>query len=138
MPLATPNGTIKVIAYVEILKEGQVLLVEYRTPPNPEKPGWWIPAPELEYGEHPEDCALRVLKEFGLEGLELALRDVESFVMPGGWHLIFHYKAESARDIATSDAIVKHGWFGVQDLPEASTFAHGNWEREVALEVLGG
>jgi hypothetical protein len=51
----------KLIVYLLLRDVGRVFLVRYRSSPNPKRSGWWIPAPELLHGEHPEEWGARVL-----------------------------------------------------------------------------
>jgi hypothetical protein len=136
MPLETTAGVIKLITYVAVVRDERILLVEYVTPPNPMSPGWWIPAPECEFGQDPADRAAMTLDELGFPGVEARLVEVESFVSPGGWHVIFHYRAEVRTDAAPSEAIRRHAWFGGDDLPRPAEFAHGGWEVKLARRMI--
>ena len=136
MPLTTDAGTLKIITYVAVVHDGRILLVEYVEPPNPEKPGWWIPAPEVDFGEHPAHRARSTLESLGLDVRSLTLAGVESFTVGGAWHLIVHYRADASSDARPTEAYRRHAWFGPDDLPPDGAFAHGEWERRVALERL--
>ncbi len=107
----TKEGTIKPIVYVGILNEDKLLLVDYKNAPNPAKSGWWIPAPGLEFGADPLVTAAGVLTDLGFgRAAAPRLHSVESFVLPGGWHLIYHYVCNVSTDAKPSENITKHKW----------------------------
>lgn len=137
MPLQTDQGVLKLISYVAIVRDDRILLTEYVTPPNPDKGGWWIPAPELEFGEDPLDIALGVLADLGAHGASLSLLETESFQTPSAWHCIFHYHAVTVDDVQPGDKFTRCEWFSAGALPAAEEFAHGGWERRLALRRLG-
>lgn len=132
----TEQGVIKPITYIGIIKDNRLLIIDYKEAPNPIREGWWIPAPPLEYGQSPEDGALQVLKSLGIEDGRPELKDVESFVTSNGWHLIFHYVAHITEEIKPNSNIKSYKWVSSNDLPEAQTFAHGQWERALARFFL--
>ncbi len=136
MPLRTDKGVLKLITYVAVVKEDRILLTEYVTPPNPDKPGWWIPAPELEFGEDPLDVARGVLTDLGAKDASLFLLETESFQTPTAWHCMFHYRAVVADDVQPGDKFARCEWFSADTLPSADEFAHGGWERRLALRRL--
>src|SRR5437868_182491 len=100
MGFETKLGTIKIITYVSIIKNGKILLVDYDQAPNPAKMGWWIPAPEIQFGEHPEERVTQVLESLGLKDELAKLEDIESFETGTGWHLIFHYVVDTTKDVS--------------------------------------
>lgn len=124
----TKEGVIKPIVYVGIIREGKLLLVDYVQAPNPAKNGWWIPAPELEFGEDPTEKAETLLSEFGFSGINPKLRDVESFVLPGGWHLIYHFVCSVNDEIKPNKNIKAYKWVSANELEEMKDVAHGKWE----------
>ncbi len=136
MPFSTDQGIIKLITYVAIVREGQVLLVQYDRPPNPEKTGWWIPAPELEYGQEPQARVALVLQQLGIPEAQAELVETESFVVGTAWHLILHYRAVVTGDVQPGEGIRSCQWFDAANLPEAGAFAHGKWEQRLALKHL--
>lgn len=137
MPLKTPEGILKLIVYVGIRREGRLLLVEYASAPNPDKSGWWIPAPEVEYGGDPLECATDELVALGFPDVEPCLMDVESFTMGGGnWHVIVHYVADVDADPAPGPNIRQWAWIDPGTMPEPEKFAHGKWEAALATTML--
>jgi len=130
----TEGKRVKLITYVIAYDGGRVCLVKYRTPPNPERSGWWVPAPELEYGQDPAERAQAVLRSLGLTRCEVRLAAVESFTTRD-WHLIFHYRATTSSDLAPGVEYESARWFDVKDLPDAREFAHGSWERDLVVRL---
>lgn len=130
----TPDGTsVKLIVYVLVRKSGRVYLVRYKSPPNG-RAGWWLPAPELGYGEHPEDARDGVLKSLGLEGCPSRLAEVESFTTRD-WHLVFHYVVDADRDPSPGPEFESGQWFDPKSLPGPKDFAHGGWEPAVIARL---
>ncbi len=132
----TKEGVIKPIVYVGIVNKDRLLLVEYKQAPNPSKSGWWIPAPGLEFGEDPEERALKVCEDFGIEPSDINLNGVESFVLPGGWHFICHYVARTTTEPKPSPNIKKYRWVTAEELSEMKDIAHGKWEVGVGKAYL--
>jgi ADP-ribose pyrophosphatase YjhB (NUDIX family) len=132
----TKEGTIKPIVYVGIIKDNTLLLVDYKTAPNPAKSGWWIPAPGLEFGEDPAEKATAVLSEFGYPNANPQLHDIESFVLPGGWHLIYHFICRVSGDVTSGGNIKSHKWVTAEELENMKDIAHGKWEIGVGKSYL--
>lgn len=132
----TKEGTLKPIVYVGIINEDRLLLVKYKNSPNPGKSGWWIPAPGLSYGEDPAEKAASVLSELGFSNAKVQLQDVESFTLPGGWHLIFHFTCNVTEDVKLNENISAHKWVTSQELEEMKDIAHGAWEIGVGKAYL--
>jgi ADP-ribose pyrophosphatase YjhB (NUDIX family) len=132
----TKAGIIKPIVYVGIVNGNKLLLVDYVTAPNPNKTGWWIPAPGMEFGEDPKDKAESVCKDFGLTVLETELVDVESFVLPSGWHLICHYLTRTNSEPSTHPNVKRYKWVTSEQLSEMTDMAHGKWEIGVGKKFL--
>jgi hypothetical protein len=138
MPLTTANGALKLITYLGIRNRGQLLLIDYVVPPNPDKAGWWIPAPELGYGDDPYELAQAEAGRLGFSDVNPHLMDVESFTMgEGNWHFIVHFVLDVSGDPVPSDNIRRWKWAAPSDLPDASSFAHKRWESELAKRMLG-
>lgn len=133
----TKEGTIKPIVYVGIVKEGKLLLVDYKTAPNPAKSGWWIPAPGLKFGEDPQECAEKVATELGIQVKDLQFKGVESFVLPGGWHFICHFVFQTDSEPTVGGNIKATRWVTPAELSEMKDIAHGKWEIGVGLGYLG-
>jgi ADP-ribose pyrophosphatase YjhB (NUDIX family) len=132
----TPKGNIKAIVYMGILRDEKLLIVDYEKAPNPDKKGWWIPAPDLEFGEDPSERAAKLVKELGFSNEKLKFFQVESFVLPGGWHLIFHFICRVSGDLGHPPNIRASKWVGLADLAEINDMAHGKWEISVARKYL--
>lgn len=130
------EGTIKPIVYVGIIKDERLLLVQYDKAPNLTKSGWWIPAPGLEFGKDPQDTATLVAQNMGLELTDLKLNEVESFVLPGGWHLIHHYIGHTSSEPNVGDNIKATRWVSSEELAQMKDLAHGKWEIGVGLRYL--
>jgi len=132
----TKEGNIKPVVYVGIINKNKLLLVDYKTAPNPAKSGWWIPAPGLEFGEDPTEKAIAILGELGYSGVQPRLHAVESFVLPGGWHLIYHFVSHVADDVAGGENINSHKWVTSIELESMKDIAHGKWEIDVGKSYL--
>lgn len=132
----TAEGTIKPIVYVGIIQDGQLLLVDYKNAPNPAKSGWWIPAPGLEFGEDPVEKAVGVLNELGYSNATPQLHNVESFVLPGGWHLIYHFVSHVTGEVTPGANIKSHKWVTAQELEGMKDVAHGKWEIDIGRSYL--
>lgn len=130
------EGTIKPIVYVGILNNNKLLLVDYKQAPNTTKTGWWIPAPGLEFGEDPAEKAAKVAEELGVQVESLELKDVESFVLPGGWHLIYHYVVKTQSETVEHANIKNFKWVNANELSEMKDIAHGKWEMGVGKSYL--
>ena len=137
MAFETNEGVLKLIVYVAVVSEGKILLVQYDDAPNPDRGGWWVPAPEMTYGQGPHELAKEVLGELGLDTSTPELVETESFTSPGGWHCMFHYLAHPQESVAPNANYAKWDWFNADELPLAGEFAHGEWERGLALRRLG-
>lgn len=132
----TKEGVIKPIVYVGIVRGNKLLLVDYKNSPNPAKSGWWIPAPGLEFGEDPTEKAALVVAEFGFSDKKLKLQNVESFVLPGGWHLIYHFICHVEAEPKEHENVNQYKWVGVQELEAMKDIAHGKWEIGVGMSYL--
>jgi hypothetical protein len=130
------EGIIKPIIYVGVIRDNKLLLVDYKIAPNPTKSGWWIPAPGLEFGEDPSEKAAAVLNELGYPNAQPQLHGVESFVLPGGWHLIYHFISHVSGDVASNNNIKAHKWITAQELENMKDIAHGKWEIGVGKSYL--
>lgn len=132
----TKAGIIKPIVYVGIIRGEKLLLLDYVEPPNPTKKGWWIPAPGLEFGGDPKEKAEQVAGSLGIQIESISLHDVESFVMPGGWHLICHYLIKTSSEPKQSPEVRGFRWVSKDELMEMQDIAHGKWEKGVGLSYL--
>ena len=84
MAFETEEGILKLIVYVAVVSDGKILLVQYDAAPNPDRGGWWVPAPEMRYGQGPDELAKEVLAELGIGDCAAELVETESFTTPGG------------------------------------------------------
>lgn len=132
----TEQGIIKPITYVGLIQEGKLLLVDYKESPNPSKSGWWIPAPGLAFGEDPFEKAANLVSEMGFENQSLQLKSVESFVLPGGWHLIYHFVCLVKGQPVATENIRAFKWVNSQELALMKDIAHGKWEIGVGQSYL--
>lgn len=132
----TKEGVIKPIVYVGLVRGDELLLVDYVDSPNPSKTGWWIPAPGLAFGEDPLEKATAVAKELGFASVTLKLKDVESFVHPGGWHLIHHFVGEVSGEPKAGSSVRAFRWVTASELEEMRDLAHGKWEAAVGRSYL--
>jgi len=132
----TPKGVIKPIVYVGIVRGSELLMVDYVNAPNPGKQGWWIPAPGLEFGGDPRATALKTVQEFGFTSQDISLHDVESFVTPGGWHLIYHFRCQVKGEPTAHANVREYRWVDEKDLNALPNVAHGRWEVGIGQSYL--
>lgn len=86
-------GIIRVGAYVLLVEAGKLLLCKL-VHPTPKGLFWTLPGGGLEFGEHPEQAAVREAREE--TGFDVALEGlvaVENYVGPEQQHLCFVYRA---------------------------------------------
>jgi len=132
----TKEGVIKPIVYLGVIREEKLLFIDYVQAPNPAKNGWWIPAPGLKFGEDPTKKAETLLSDFGFSGTPPKLHNIESFVLPGGWHLIYHFICVVNMDIKPNKNIKTHKWVSADELENMKDLAHGKWEIEIGKSYL--
>lgn len=138
MSLETDEGTLKLIVYLGVRKRHRLLVVQYEVPPHPDKPGWWIPAPELAWGGDPYYLAIAEAARLGYAHAAPRLMDVESFTVDeSGWHVIVHYVLDVDADPVPGPNVREWRWCSAQELPDAASFAHRRWEAELARRMLG-
>jgi len=135
MAIQTDKGDIKPIIYLGALGPKGLLIVKYKVAPNPLKTGWWLPAPEINYGEDPADEMANLVSELGLNSLHQSLVGVDSFVANGAWHIAFKYRVEVEGEVLHEN-IVESRWVTADSLPAAEDFAHGNWEVDLCRFFL--
>ncbi len=131
----------KLVADVAVLAQEKVLLVKYAdTDKYDHQKGWFLPDDLLNYLEHPEDGARRILTEqVGMNPGGLALHHIESFTgHDGTWHLIFHYLYEPSNllNITPGKNIASSEWFDLKALPDRSQFSHHGWGLDVLKKIL--
>lgn len=164
------NKAVKLIADVALFSGKSMgvktLLVRYTdTNKYDLQKGWFIPDDGVNHGEHPDDAALRILKQqLGVEGVTPELAFIESFTgNDKSWHLVFHYyiridqiggisfaKLSEMKgktiDMPKNDKeeiilnpvedIAEMKWFDVNALPDKKDIAHGGWAKYTIDEIL--
>jgi ADP-ribose pyrophosphatase YjhB (NUDIX family) len=128
----------KLVADVAMIAEGKVLLVRYRNPAKYDgQTGWFLPDDFLAHEEHPDAAAKRIAKEQAAFNADVRLSHVESFGN-GGWHLIFHYRADlpRARPVKAAGNAGQAAWFPLDVLPPKEDVAHHGWALDNLREVL--
>jgi ADP-ribose pyrophosphatase YjhB (NUDIX family) len=129
----------KLVADVTLTAGDEVLLVRYRDVSKYDgQTGWFLPDDFLDHLEHPEDAALRIVREqAGIDAPVLRLADIESFD-GDAWHLVFHYVGALERrpDIVAGDNVADARWFSRSELPEASEIGHHGWALQTLERVL--
>lgn len=133
----TRQGVIKPIVYVGMINKDRLLVVDYKVAPNPNRAGWWIPAPGLDFGQSPLEKAQSLVSELGFESSKIRFKDIESFTSPGGWHLIFHYVCGVSGEPKPNENIKAYRWVTSCQLEEVK-LAHGSWEADVGRSYLLG
>lgn len=129
-PGAAPTLAADVVAQ----SDSAVLLIMLRQPSDGAD-GWRLPGATLQWGEHPEACVRRALRDqVGLEPEYVVLADVES-AAAGQWSVTFHYRCDAGRPPRPGSAVREARFFQVEHLPPT---AHGTWERDVIYRVISG
>lgn len=137
MSLATDEGTLKLIVYLGVRRRSRLLIVRYEVPPNPDKPGWWIPAPELAFGGDPGGLAAAEAARLGFANAAPRLMEVESFTIgEGNWHVLIQFVLDVDHDPVPGPNVREWRWCGAGELPADETFAHRRWEAELARRML--
>jgi ADP-ribose pyrophosphatase YjhB (NUDIX family) len=129
----------RLVADVALLADRQVLLVRYRDITRYDhQEGWFLPDDYLNPFEHPDEAAVRILRDqVGLTVSATRLDHIESFGN-GAWHLIFHYCSEIARaqpPVLTGN-MADARWFPLDALPERDDIAHHGWALDVLESIL--
>jgi len=125
-----PSGrNIKLIVSPLIGDGRRILLVKYPNPPG-NKHGWWIPAPELAYGQHPDEACSKVIESLGLKDTSSSLVEIESYET-NNWHLFFHYRVRTSSTPVPAPEYREARWFDLDGLPEVGAFALGSRARSL-------
>jgi ADP-ribose pyrophosphatase YjhB (NUDIX family) len=127
----TENKGCKLVADVAVFSGNKILLVKYTdTNKYDHQKGWFLPDDLINYLEHPEDAAVRILHEqLGLTA-EVKLNHIESFKgNDRTWHLVFHYRAEIQDESAVkgSPDLQSCEFFALDNLPDKKEVAHHGW-----------
>lgn len=129
------TNKIKLQSDVSLITSGKVLLVKYK---NHEK-GWILPVSDVNYSEHPEEAALRLIKsQLKYITGNLKLSHIESFSdLDGIWNLIFHYfqKSDSQPQILPDELIETYHWFPLNELPVEEEMAFGGSAKHTLSKV---
>ena len=128
----------KLVADVALFARDHVLLVKYEdTARYDGQAGWFLPDDYLEPVEHPNDAAIRIVREqVGLEPSDLSLAEIESFGN-GAWHLIFHHRGVLTEPTAPTqgDNVGAAEWFPLDALSDGSEVAHHGWALDVIAKI---
>jgi ADP-ribose pyrophosphatase YjhB (NUDIX family) len=124
----TLNQKIKLVADAALFCNDKVLMVTYKdTSKYDDEKGWFLPDDYIQFSEHPEDAAKRILNEqLGFITGNLKLDHMESFVgNDKSWHLIFHYylQMDSMPKMLPSGNIKSWEWFDFYKLPDEKDIA---------------
>jgi len=137
----TDDQKIKLIADATLLSNDKVLLVTYKdTGKYDGEPGWFLPDDLVQFNEHPEDAAKRLLNEqLGFITGNLKIDHMESFIgNDKTWHLIFHYylQMDSLPKMLPTGNIDKWDWFDFYKLPDDKDIAHRGWARFTIEKII--
>ena len=137
MSLETDQGTLKLIVVLGVRRQRRLLVVQYEVPPNPDKPGWWLPGPELAWGGDPYSQAIAEAARLGFAHAAPRLMDVESFTLDETrWHVFVHYLLDVDSDPVPGPNVREWRWCAAHELPDAASFAHRRWEAALARRML--
>lgn len=156
MPGQVPNGGVCVSSFIVAEKEGRVLVGKMKNPdiwvekflvgrefaPKYAASGkWLLPASHLKFGESPDECARRIIKEQILAGeMNCTLLGIQSHlsgdpndVENAHWDLCVVYKASVPEPLQVPDWFSELRYVMAKDL-RASDFTRGHGD---ILEQLG-
>src|SRR4030095_3390883 len=137
----TDDQKIKLVADTALFSNDKVLLVTYKdTGKYDGETGWFLPDDLVQFNEHPEDAAKRLLNEqLGFITGNLKLDHMESFIgNDKTWHLIFHYYLEmdSLPKMLPQGNVKSWEWFDFYKLPPDKDIAHHGWARFTVEKIL--
>jgi len=131
--LKTAEGNIvKLVADITVLNNNNVMLVKYSDKNKYDhQSGWFLPDDLVNFGEDPDDAAIRILNEqLSIGNAKVSLDHVETFTgNDKSWHIVFHYICRTAEipDIKKSDDVEIFKWFPLNKLPPKEETAHHGW-----------
>ncbi len=131
---------IKLVADVTIIANDKIVLVKYKNSDSYNgQQGWFIPDDLINTGEHPDDAAIRILKEqLGIETESVKIDHIESFTgMDKSWHVIFHYVYTGEdTDVKAGENVAELSWFDVNNLPDDKEVSHHGWAKWTLQTIL--
>jgi ADP-ribose pyrophosphatase YjhB (NUDIX family) len=99
---------------IALLKASQQHYLEFR------RGKWLIPAAVLQVPEHPDDCALRVLKDqLSIEKPKLKFVNIQSHYSDH-WDLCFIYESQTAKPLKAGKLFDEVKYFPAKKLPQES------------------
>lgn len=131
--MKTAEGNIvKLVADITVLNNNNVMLVKYSDKNKYDhQSGWFLPDDLVNFGEDPDDAAIRILNEqLSIGKAKVSLDHVETFTgNDKSWHIVFHYICRTAEipDIKKSDDVEIFKWFPLNKLPPKEETAHHGW-----------
>lgn len=131
--MKTAEGNIvKLVADITVLNNDNVMLVKYSDKNKYDhQSGWFLPDDLVNFGEDPDDAAIRILNEqLSIGKAKVSLDHVETFTgNDKSWHIVFHYICRTAEipDIKKSDDVEIFKWFPLNKLPPKEETAHHGW-----------
>lgn len=107
-----------------VVEDGRLLLA--RRGIEPHHGSWYVPSGFVDYGETPEDAAVREL----LEETELTVRITRLYAVYA-WHddprkhgvMLFYLAERVTGEAKAGDDAMEVGWFAPDEIPENITFA---------------
>lgn len=123
------NRSVKLIVSALIGDGRRVLLVKYPHPPG-NKHGWWLPSPELGYGQHPDKACEKLMDSLGIPDGSCSLVEIESYET-NAWHVFFHYRVRTSSEPKAAAEYHETRWFDLDDLPDVTQFALGSKTRSL-------
>lgn len=131
---------IKLVADVTIISNDKTVLVKYKNCDNYNgQQGWFIPDDLIKTGEHPDDAAIRILKEqLGIVTESIKIDHIESFTgMDKSWHVIFHYVyTGEIADVKAGENVTELNRFDVNNLPDEKEISHHGWAKWTLQTIL--
>ncbi len=109
-----------------VVREGKVLLAQRRS--EPFKGYWYVPGGFLEAGEHPEQGAIREIKEetgLVIRPIHLVGMYIDTYGDDGDYTLNIYYLAEIiGGELRPASDVTTLAWFAPEDLPTDLAFGH--------------
>ncbi len=131
---------IKLVADVTIIANDKIVLVKYKNSDSYNgQQGWFTPDDLINTREHPDDAAIRILKEqLGIETESVKIDHIESFTgMDKSWHVIFHYVYTGEdTDVKAGENVAELSWFDVNNLPDDKEISHHGWAKWTLQTIL--
>ena len=122
------------VSIAGIVYDNKILLI--KRVKNPYKGLWSLPAGKVEFGEHPEETAIREVKEETNLDVELTsfICHKEIINMPGNYHgVVFYHLAKPKHlNYKASEDVSEVGFFSIAEIKQMDILESVQWVLEEA------